>query len=241
MAKINVIVPAYNEGERLSETLKAFSATFNSQSPFSNAHDIYLYIVNDGSKDDTAALAAELLQKLGISGELLSYEINQGKGYAVRYGMLNSRPADYYYLADADLSSPWQTLENLYAAGQEQRADCIIGSRARPESKVDTAASRLISGRVSNLLIKLFLGLTISDTQCGYKLFSSKCLPAFQKQTLMRWGFDFEILYILEKVLHLKTLEVGITWKNKDGSKVKFKDYFRTFNELMTVRRNNYN
>ncbi len=244
--KLNVIIPAYNEQNRIGNTLRGLAAYIKTAP---KGLQIETYIVDDGSQDSTAKVVKQLTTELGINFHILSYGKNRGKGYAVKFGMLQSQPAHYYYLADADMSSPWYTITELLAAaqggslgdpqqgGSEQASgyDCVIGSRATADARVSSIGSRKISGRISNLIIRGALGLSIKDTQCGYKLFKSTCIPAFKAQILDRFGFDFEILYLIKK-LGLSTLEKGIAWEHRDESKVRFSDYFRTFSELLKVR-----
>lgn len=234
---INIIIPAYNEENRLPETLAALGKYLHLKT---SDFDIRTYIVNDGSRDKTRLVAHNLLAKYNIKGEVLDYGTNRGKGYAVKYGMLHSRPADYYYLSDADLSSPWETMMTLVGVLEKQPVySAAIGSRAMPESRVEYVQSRHISGRISNLLINLFLNLGFKDTQCGYKLFNHECLAALKILTINRWGFDFELLYVMKK-MGLRAKEVGIEWHNMEGSKVRFSDYFKTLEQLWRVRTTKY-
>jgi glycosyltransferase involved in cell wall biosynthesis len=237
--KLNVIIPAYNEEKRIGKTLRGLAAYIQT----APSHlEIDTYIVDDGSKDGTAKVVKQLAAELGQDFHIPSYGKNRGKGYAVKFGMLQSQQAHYYYLADADMSSPWQTISELLdaAIGEDSDSyDCVIGSRAAADARVSSKGSRKISGRISNLIIRGALGLAIKDTQCGYKLFKSTCIPAFRAQILDRFGFDFEILYLIKK-LGLRTLEKGIEWEHRDDSKVRFSDYFRTFTELLKVRTHPY-
>jgi dolichyl-phosphate beta-glucosyltransferase len=241
--KINVIIPAYNEEPRISKTLKTYHSYFYGPSTQSNVGkncDLRLYVINDGSTDKTAKITEKILKELDMPSEMIDSHPNKGKGYAVKYGMLNSRPADLYYLADADLSSEWNVLDQLLEVLTSKDYDCVIGSRAIVNSETKTSAHRLISGRASNFLINIFLNLGFQDTQCGYKLFTKKSLKAFEAQRINRWGFDFEILYLLKK-LKYKVTEIGIKWENREGSHVKFKDYFATLKQLIKVRTTKYN
>ncbi len=240
--KINIIIPAYNESSRLPETIRAYYEYFfldNGKTDFAQKHDLYLNIINDGSFDNTEEIAWKLLKEYKLKGEVMGYDKNQGKGFAVKTGMLNTRKADYYYLADSDMSSSWATLQVLFNQIIKSQVDCVIGSRAMKDSITDTNLKRFISGRIGNILINMFLKLGLKDTQCGYKLFSKTCLPAFQKQILFGWGFDFENLYII-KNMGLQIIEKGIEWENRIGSKVKFTDYFLTIKELIKVKRHDY-
>lgn len=243
--KINIIIPAYNEESRLEDTLEAFQKTFYSDkadeqcSNFAKQHDLALYVINDGSADNTEQLAVRLLSQYGLRGKVLGYDINRGKGHAVRHGVLHSREADCYYLADSDLSASWDVLIELFEVLDQTDADCVVGSRATQGAEVSTKFSRKFAGRLSNFLINIVLHTGVKDTQCGYKLFRNNCLPAFQAQILNRYGYDFELLYLLRK-LNGKIVEHGIRWTNKSGSKVKPIDFFRTLYELWRVRTNNY-
>jgi len=207
MTKLNIIIPAFKEASRITNTLTSLSK-FLKLNVNSNL-DIMTYVINDGSTDDTYSITKDLYKKLTLSGDVLSYDINQGKGYAVKYGMLNSRNADYYYLADADLSASWDTLLELLKVAETSNSDCVIGSRTLKPNKVHTSLFKKIAGRGSNIIINLFLQLGLNDTQCGYKLFNNKCISAFKELTLNRWGFDFELLYIIKKK-HLTIKEVSI-------------------------------
>jgi len=232
MKLVNIIIPTFNEEQRLPETLTAYA---NFIPKLKGKYNVRLYIVDDGSTDKSKTIAQELILKQNITGEILSYKENKGKGHAVKTGMLNSRKADYYYLADADLSSSWDVLDNFLNQIEVTNFHAIIGSRAKEESKVETSYFRYSLGRLAAFIIRIVLNLHIRDTQCGYKLFSKEALQAFRLQKVAKWGFDFEILYIL-KLLKLNVLEVGIKWKNKGGSSMKYSNYFSTLKQLIVVR-----
>ncbi|MFW5702429.1 MAG: glycosyltransferase [Candidatus Dojkabacteria bacterium] len=234
--RLNIVIPSYNEEQRLPKTLNAL-ADFRKMF-VQRGIEFRVYIVNDGSKDRTAQVASVLIEQLQLPAKILEYGENRGKGGAVKFGMLNSEPADYYYLADADLSADWT--QCLVLLDKIDGYDAAIGSRVANGAKVETVFSRKFSGRLSNLLIKLVLGLKYGDTQCGYKLFKHNCLEVFSMQKIERFGFDFEILYLMKK-LGLKTKEVGIVWENREGSKVKPIDYLRTLHQLLKVRFGSYN
>lgn len=241
MTKINIVIPAYNEEKRIRETINALHQFTQKNKVIKNIEiDYHVVIVDDGSKDKTIDVCRESLEEHNISHKIFTYAKNHGKGYAVKFGILNSRIADFYYLADSDLSCEWHVLKQLFIELIETEAECVIASRSLPSSEVDTSLRRKIGGKVSNIMINTILNLKIADTQCGYKLFSAKTLPAFRLQKLDRFGFDFEILYIIQQVLNLRIIEVGVKWENKAGSKVKFSDYFKTLNELLKVKTNTY-
>ena len=232
MKKVNVIVPSYNEAGRIERTLEEYAMFVRSMR---SKYDLYLYVVNDGSKDQTAKIVKAELAKLNVTSQLLNLEINHGKGYALKYGVFNSREADYYYLADADLSAKWNVLADFLELAEKEDYDVVIASRGLDTSEVSTKVYKRLLGRSAALVIQLLLGLDIQDTQCGYKLFKSKTLPAFKELTIDRWGFDFELLYLVDK-MGFSIGEVGIKWVNKSGSKVKLSDYPKQLIELLKVR-----
>lgn len=226
-----IIIPAFNEEDRLPTTLKALHTYLENSKLGSN---IQLFIVNDGSTDNSILTATEALKSFTIQTQIINLPQNMGKGYAVKHAFLNIPEFDYYYLADADLSAQWQTMSDFLILAENGNLDCIIASRALPESDVKTSLIKKTLGNLGNIPIKLLLGLDFEDTQCGYKLFSKNCLPAFKIQKLDRWGFDFELLYII-KEMGLSIKEVGIEWQNREGSNVQHSDYLKTFKELGDV------
>lgn len=235
MKKVNLIIPAYNEAERIVITLKELGKFLKSDLAKTEKYDYRLYVVNDGSTDNTATVVKELIQKYSLAGEILNCQQNQGKGGATKHGMLNSREADYYYQADADSSASWDELAKMLGIIEKEKIDAVIGSRALASSVVKTSAHKKLLGRIAAGFVKLILGLDYKDTQCGYKLFSKKCLPAFEKQTVMGFGYDFEILYYLEQT-NLKVLEVGVKWEIKHDGTVRISSYFKTLWDLLKLR-----
>lgn len=233
--KLNIIIPFYNEAKRLPQTLKKLDAYLSS---LLEIIEVEIYLINDGSTDTTIELINNT-QFEYINPHILGYEINRGKGYAVRCGMLNSRHADYYFMADADGSGEWNLIDEFFKIALNENLDCVIGSRALDNSEVTTFFRARFMGRLGNKFIKNILNLNFMDTQCGYKLFKNSCLFAFEKQQLDGFGFDFEILYLLDRK-GLKIKEVPVKWENKIGSKVNYKHYITTLIELFKVKTNKY-
>lgn len=246
--KVNIIIPAYNEENRLGKTFESYVEYFlnkkeyciNTNTSKNTKYILKVILVSDGSTDNTIPLAEKVFVKHNINSTIIEIQNNSGKGFAVKKGVLESDSADYYYLADADLSAKWDVLPKFLELIKNDKYDVVIGSRAVSESKVKTNAFKYIAGRISATLVNLSLNLDIKDTQCGYKLFSNKCLKAFELQTINSWGYDFEILYILEK-MGLNILEKGITWNNVSGSRVSIGDYFATLISLLKIKSYKYN
>ncbi len=220
---VSIIIPAYNEEQRLRLSLKKIGGYIAKQK---NYH-FEVIVVSDGSKDRTVDVAMEF-----PFVRVVEYIVNKGKGYALREGVKYAR-GKWFYICDADLSSPIEELDK-FLEHIESDYDCIIGSRALEGGQEHNSVFRRFLGRFGNRLIKIFLGLKIEDTQCGFKLFDIKCRDIFLKLTIDRWGYDFEFLYLLEQQ-DLKIKEIPIHWEAVDGSKMDIQGYFMTFLELITV------
>ena len=186
----SIVIPAYNEGERLGATLEKVLACVNQR-----GWDTEVIVVNDGSRDNTAELVRAYAER-DPRLRLVENPGNRGKGYSVRHGVLQAR-GDIIVFSDADLSSPIEEMPKLLealAAG----ADIAVGSRwmqAELQSKRQSLARQLF-GRVFNLLLRLILGLRFKDTQCGFKALSRQAARAILPlQRIDGWGFDPEFFF----------------------------------------------
>lgn len=226
----SLVIPAYNEALRLSATLKRIDAYCRKQ------HWRYeLIVVDDGSTDETAAIAA----RWGGRIRLARLPRNCGKGAAVRHGFFQSR-YPWVLFSDADLSTPIEEIEQFLP--HLGSADVLIGSRDLAQSSVEVRQSFLKEtlGKAGNLLIQLFLLPGIHDTQCGFKLFArDRCMPIFNAQRIMRFGFDFELLYLARKI-GLRIQEIPVRWRNDTRTKVRWTSYPRTLSELIAIRWNDF-
>jgi dolichyl-phosphate beta-glucosyltransferase len=227
------IIPAYNEGERLTVSLpKVLDYTRRRQL----ASEIV--VVNDGSNDNTA----DVVQSFAASHpdvRLLENPGNRGKGYSVRNGMLHAQ-GDVLLFTDADLSSPIQEADKLFRA-LEQGADVAIGSRWLI-AELQTERQpwyRQLYGRLFNLALRIVLGLKHRDTQCGFKAFTrSAAHTVFTRQQIERWGFDPELLFLADK-FHLRTAEVPVEWAHDHRSKINpLRDGLKMGVEVLKVRWN---
>jgi glycosyltransferase involved in cell wall biosynthesis len=202
------------------------------------AWDAEVIVVDDGSGDETA----ELVQRSAEGNprlRLLQNPGNRGKGYSVRHGMLEAR-GDILLFTDADLSSPIEEAPKLFAA-LDSGADMAIGSRwLRPELQRERQSlTRQFYGRVFNLLLRVVLGLNFKDTQCGFKAFTRRAAQAlFRRQTIERWGFDPELLYLARR-FGLRVTEVAIVWSHAGGTRIHpLRDGLRMLQEVVRIRCN---
>ncbi len=211
---LSVVVPAFNEAERISRTLVSMTEYLDSREL-----DYEIIVVSDGSTDETEKVVAGF-ENLSSKVKILSYPNNKGKGYAVRYGVANAK-GRLILFADADGATPIDELSRLESA-MEGGSQIAIGSRAlfSKDTDVETVWYRRFLGRIFNGFVNFIILPGIADTQCGFKLFRhdiAKDLFATQKAD--RFSFDVEILYLARKRGY-KIAEVPINWTNIEGSKV---------------------
>jgi glycosyltransferase involved in cell wall biosynthesis len=231
---LSIIVPAYNEGERLGKSLRTILAYLNEYAPQSE-----LIVVDDGSTDETAETArVELGECQNVRSSVISYKSNLGKGRAVRLGLLASR-GDIALFTDADLSTPITETPKLVDPIAHGECDVAFGSRALDRSLIGVHQSwrREQGGRIFNLAVRLATGLPFWDTQCGFKAFRmSVCRPLVEGATIDRFGFDVELLYIAYRA-GLRLKEVPVRWDHAEGSKVNFaSDSMRMLSEVGRIR-----
>lgn len=230
---LSIVIPAFNEEQRLPSTLDRISA-YAAEARWA---DYEIIVVDDGSRDHTAALVAELAQR-DAAVRLLRNPGNRGKGYAVRHGMQGAK-GDWRLFTDADLSTPIEEIEKLFGA-TAGGADIAIGSRAlnRKLIGVHQSGFRETAGRIFNAAMRTVLGLPLRDTQCGFKLFSAAAAgEIFPRQQLDDFGFDAEVLFI-GRLRGFEIVEVPVRWNDVAGTKVSLLNGARPFLDLLTIRGN---
>lgn len=227
----SIIIPAYNESTRIGETLKKIRE-YAAQRRW-NAE---ILVVNDGSCDNTVSIVE------GYRNDTLPVRVvenpgNHGKGYSVRNGMLHAHGRMLLF-TDADLSSPIEESEKLFAA-LDHGADIAIGSRwvRRDLQTRPQPLHRRIFGRLFNLALRIVLGLKFKDTQCGFKAFSARAARAiFPQQKIERWGFDPEILFLAGR-FGFTTVEVPVRWAHSPGTRLSpLRDGLRMLGEAVKIR-----
>src|SRR5436190_6145875 len=166
LVKYSIIIPAYNESERIVATLDKVLAYIASEPDFAAKTEVL--VVNDGSRDNTADIVKGYAAR-NPAVRLIENPGNRGKGFSVRNGMLHAT-GDRLLFTDADLSSPIEESEKLFAA-LDAGADVAMGSRwLRREMQTERQPLlRQILGRAFNLVLRIILGLGYKDTQCGFK------------------------------------------------------------------------
>src|ERR1700721_2734479 len=210
----SIVIPAYNERERLGSTLEKVLAYVRQQ-----GWDAEVIVVNDGSRDNTAEIVRTFAKNNPIL-RLVENPGNRGKGYSVRNGILNSR-GDIVIFSDADLSSPIEEMPKLLQA-LAGGADIAIGSRwLRAELQTQRQSlHRQLFGRVFNALNRFVLGLKFKDTQCGFKAFTRRAAQTILPlQRIERRGFDPEILFLARK-FGFRVEEVAVHWGHSGDTRI---------------------
>jgi len=228
--EISVVIPAYNEEKRLPSTLEKTIDYLKSKE-----WKYEIIVVDDGSMDGTRDVASKYLES-GV--RLTPSRANKGKGGSVKEGMLLAKN-EWVLFMDADNSTPASSLDKFIPYLEEY--DVLIGSRNLPGSEIVIKQPflRSILGKGFPLLVRMLVVRGIKDTQCGFKLFRKKCITQiFEKQTLDKWGFDVEILFIARKKGY-RIKEIPIKWWNDGESKVSaFRATIEMFFDLFKIRMN---
>lgn len=230
--ELSVIIPAYNEEDRLARTLERVDEYLRSWNVASE-----IIVVNDGSTDGTSGVVAALSSKIPDL-RLIANERNRGKGFSVRQGMLEAR-GRFALFTDADLSAPIEEAQKLFDALKTN--DVAIGSRALDRNLIEVHQSqwREQAGILFNWIMRILTGLPFLDTQCGFKAFAmEKAQIIFQQQRIEDFGFDPEILF-LAKRHGLRAVEVPVRWAHDPRTKVHMlRDSAKMFADLFLIRWN---
>ncbi|XP_078369313.1 dolichyl-phosphate beta-glucosyltransferase-like isoform X2 [Oculina patagonica] len=220
---LSVIVPSYNEEERLPIMLDETCEYLENEKKKKPSFTYEIIVVDDGSKDTTSKVALEYSKKYGVHQmRVLTFEKNRGKGGAVRMGMFSSR-GRRLLMADADGASKFADLARLEKAMDEgHKAVIVCGSRAhlQEEAVAERSLFRNFLMYGFHFLVWFLCVRGIKDTQCGFKLFTRPAaLLTFSALHVERWAFDVELLYIAQK-LKIALAEVAINWTEIEGSKM---------------------
>jgi glycosyltransferase involved in cell wall biosynthesis len=234
---LSIVVPAFNEAARLGQSLRAILDYLKKTNPSAE-----LIVVDDGSDDDTLAVANQVFADAGnIDTQVITYQPNRGKGYAVRCGLLACKGRIAVF-SDADLSTPITEILKVVDPIEQGEYDLTFGSRAldRRLIGVHQPWRREQGGRIFNLVVRLATGLPFWDTQCGFKAFRmSACRPIVEAANIDRFGFDVELLYV-SQVAGLRLKEIPVRWDHKvgalDASGNYARDSMRMLGEVKKIR-----
>jgi len=230
----SIVIPAFNEELRLPATLERIGVYLKTCDG-----EVEVLVVDDGSRDHTAAVAESCRAKIpGL--RVVPNGVNRGKGYSVRHGVQEAR-GQIVLFTDADLSAPIEEAGKLIEALKAQNCDVAIGSRAVDRSLITVHESpfREFAGIIFNKIVRLILWLPFVDTQCGFKAFRrERCAIIFEQQTIERFGFDPELLY-LARHHGLRAVEIPVRWGHSPATKISMlRDSLQMFLDVFKIRWN---
>lgn len=232
--KLSVIIPAYNEEDRIIHTLTETLEYLNEQDYASQ-----VLVVSDGSTDSTASVVNRFDGGRKVDLKVMEYFPNRGKGFAVRFGML-SGDAEILMFMDADYSVDIREVQKgmrLLDAG----ADIAMASRSVPGAVVSRHQNkaRELSAKLYTLVQSLYLGIYFKDTQCGFKLFRRNVAKdLFARQKLHSVIFDPEILWLGVKSGY-RVAEFPVKWQHMEDSRIQYTSFRKSlfvFEELFRIR-----
>ncbi len=230
---LSIVIPAYNESARIEAALERVLSCVRERQ-----WDAEVLVVDDGSKDDTAAIVSRWAERHG-NLHLIQNSGNRGKGYSVRNGLLQAS-GQVVMFTDADLSSPMEEAELLLAAIADG-ADVAIGSRWLDKTRqtIHQPLYRQFFGRCFNWITRTVMGLPFKDTQCGFKAFRRPVAQVvFRLQRIERWGFDPEILFIARKLKYV-VREVPVSWGHDERSRLSYlRDGLKMLEDMVVIRLN---
>lgn len=231
---ISVVIPAYNEENRIGNTLDNIIEYFGGKNK-----SLEIIVVDDGSTDETAKITNEYAEKHPFI-HLIKKEKNEGKALAVKEGVLSAK-GEFILFSDADLSTPINELKSLMKPIREEKAGVSIGSRAIIGSKVEIHQPfyREFMGKFFNKLVQLLALPGVFDTQCGFKLFTREsAMDIFPRMTVTNFSFDVEILAIA-RARDYHIAEVPVKWINSSETKLNvLRDVPRMFMGILQVHMN---
>lgn len=230
--ELSIIIPSFNEEKRLPATLERIASYIAA-----SGRKTEVIVVDDGSTDRTAAVAESYRGRIADL-RVVGNGRNRGKGYSVRHGSLEAR-GEVALFTDADLSAPIEEADKLLAKMNEY--DVAIGSRAVNRELIEVHESRFreFAGIIFNKIVRAILRLPFVDTQCGFKAFRrEQCKIIFEQQTIERFGFDPELLY-LARHHGLRTAEVAVRWAHSPATKISmWRDSVQMFLDVLVIRWN---
>ncbi len=232
--KLSIIIPAYNEEDRIVRTLEETLAYLARQ-----PYRAEIRVVSDGSRDRTGQVVRAMQTPANVRLHFHQYHPNRGKGYAVRYGMLRGEAAVVMFM-DADYSVPMEEVEAGLAL-LEKGFDIAIASRALEGSRIDHHQNRAreLSARIYTLVQSLYLGISYPDTQCGFKLFRrSVARRLFRRQRLHSVIFDPEILWLAKRA-GCRVGQFPVQWTHMEDSRIQYDNLRKSlfvFQELFRIR-----
>ncbi len=229
---LSLIVPMYNESARIAEPLREMAAYLGAQ-----AFDTELVLVDDGSTDDTVEIVTREAETLEVPVRLICYEVNRGKGYALKVGFEHAK-GERLVFSDCDLSTPIEELPRFLDALED--VEIAIGTRRGEGSRIERHQPwfRETLGRIFTFIVRLTIA-PVSDATCGFKGFRRDVgRDLFSRLRIEDWCFDAELLSNARTRGHT-WVEIPVHWFDQEGTKVKLvRDVILTLRGIAKIRLN---
>src|SRR5579872_1190238 len=229
--KLSIVIPAYNEENRIERTLRAYHQFFTTMHmPFE------LVIVLNGCKDNTLGVVERIRNDLAANNIIIIDLVQAGKGLAIKAGFADAltRDNDLIGFVDADMATKADAFYDLIV--NLDGSDGIIASRYMPGAQISPprpAYKRYGSKIVYEPLVWLLFGLTYYDLQCGAKVFKRKVIEKITPElTVTQWAFDAELLYLCKKAGFI-VKEIPTVWEDQADSKLTLKGGMRMLGALL--------
>ncbi len=230
--KLSVIVPAYNKD---AEVFQSISSYVNELKKLT--FDWEIIVVDDASRDKTLREAVRSKKFNGNSEriKIYSYDLNQGKGFALYYGFTKSR-GDLIIFADSDLDLPARNISTVLSCLTKNSADIAIGSKRHKLSKVNYPLLRKLQSKTYQVLVHLLFSLNISDTQVGVKAFRREVLEkTFPRLVVKAFAFDLELLVVASSLGYSKIIEAPITLNYHFSSTIRLQSVIKILKDTIAI------
>lgn len=228
--KISIVIPAYNENGKLKQ---AVDVTMRKLSELDYSSEIL--IAEDGSTDGTYEYASKLASE-NLNIRLLHSDQRQGRGNALSRAIKAAKGEVVCYI-DVDLATDMSYLPLLIDAVLHEGYDFATGSRLRPQSDIRRSFTRSIASKTYNWMVRVLLGSTLYDHQCGFKAFRrTSVLGLLNNVKDGHWFWDTELL-VRGQYEGLKVKEIPVRWSESDSTKVDLKrDVYGMGSQILRLR-----
>ena len=217
--RLSVIVPAYREAQHIAENLRRL---LNELDGLGITYEVI--VVSDGNTDSTVPEAEGVTSP---NVKVIQYEVNMGKGYALRYGVSRSS-GDLVTFIDADMELDPRYIKAFLSVMESFECDAVIGSKRHPMSNVHYPLFRRFQSYIYQMLIRVLFSLRVRDTQTGLKLFKRNVLEAVVPLlAIKRFAFDLELLVVARRLGYRKVMEAPVDLDYKFESTVNPKAVWR--------------
>jgi glycosyltransferase involved in cell wall biosynthesis len=227
--KLSIIIPAYKEERSIRQTVERIVEVYD-KLPYSYE----VLVVVDGSPDQTAAEAKKVNSE---NVKVYEYSPNQGKGYAIKYGV-EKAIGKIITFTDAGGDFNPEQFDKYVSLMELFDADIVIGSKRHPASRVNYPLVRRIYSRCYQLLIRLLFGLKVTDTQTGLKFFKSNVAKTiFPKALVKQYAIDLELLVIAQQYGFKRIFEapVELEFNTEGGGAATIRAIWKMFVDTLAV------